>query len=126
LDEREVVAQVERREEAVRQLKGALLRCRASDLTTNEILAVVRPLLLGDDGILIEGSLVEHLTDDEASTVIRILYGGLSGDATFSFIARRTPAQVYALCDDADISREDLTITAEAHFLRVSITKVQS
>jgi len=125
VDEDEIRIQVERREEAVQQLKEVLLRCHESDLTTNEILAVVRPLLLGNDGLFIEGALLEHLSDDEASTVLRLLYEGLADDAAFTFIARRNPAQVHALCDDAGISRDEVTISAEASQLRVTIQKLQ-
>jgi hypothetical protein len=118
-------AQVEKREEAVRELKRALAYCRDSHLTNNEILAVVQPVLLGQDGVLIEGSLLEHLTDDEASTVLRLLYGSLSEDATFSFVTQRTPADIHQLCDDAGIKQEDVTITAESKRRRVTIEKLQ-
>ena len=125
MDDSDVHAQVEQREEAVLELKRALARCRDSHLTNNEILGVVQPLLLGEDGILIEGSLLEHLNDDEASTLLRLVYGALSEDATFSFVTRRTPADVYVLCDDAGIKHEDVTITAERKQRRVTIAKLQ-
>ena len=125
-DDGDIIAEVEQREAAIRQLQDALSACRRADLDANEILAVVRPQVVPEDGILIEGFLVERLTDDEASTVLRILHGALRDDALFTFVARRTPAQVHALCDDAGISRGDVTITPEAHYLRVSITKLQS
>ena len=125
MDDADVYAQVEKREEAVRELKRALAYCRDSHLTNNEILAVVQPLLLGQDGILIEGSLLEHLNDDEASTLLRLLYGALSEDATFSFVTRRTPADIHQLCDDAGINREDVTVTAERKQRRVTIEKLQ-
>lgn len=125
MDEDEIYTQVARREDAARQLKDVLLRCRESDLTTNEILAIIRPLLLGNDGLLVEGALLEHLSDDEASTVVRLLYEGLADDAAFTFITRRTSAQVHALCADAGISRDEITVTAEASQLRVTIQKLQ-
>ena len=126
MNEDEIVAQVEKREEAIRKLREALAACREADLTADEILAVVRPLLLGDDGILI-GSLVDHLRDGEASTIIRIIYGGLSEGATLSFIAaRRTRTEIRALCDEAVIGRANVNISSEAPYQRVSITKLQS
>ncbi len=125
MDDHEVFDESRKREAAVRQLKKVLSRCREVDLTTNEILAVVRSLVLGEDGILIEGGLLERLTDDEATTVIRLLYESLADDATFTFLARRTPAQIHPLCDDAGIRRDERTITVEAHQLRVTIQKVQ-
>ena len=125
-EDSEIIVQVERRERAIRRLRDALSECRSADLTTNEILAVVRPSLLGEGGLLIEGFLVERLDPNEASTVLRILHGSLSDDATLTFIARGAPAQIHAICDDAEISRDDVTITAEAHWRRVSITKLQS
>lgn len=125
-EDREFIAAVERHEDAIRQLEAALSRCHAADVTTNEILGVVRRLLFGDDGVLIEGSFVERITHDEAATVLRILYAALCDDTTLTFIARGAPARIHALCDDAGISRNDVTITAEADRLRVSITKLQS
>ena len=87
---------------------------------------MVRPALVGEAGLLIEGPLVERLDPNEASTVLRILHGALAGDATLTFLARGAPAQIHAICDDAGIGRDDVTITAESHGLRVSITKLQS
>lgn len=124
-DDQQVLDDSEEREEAVQQLKRVLSKCREVDLTTNEILAVIRPLLLGEEGILIEGRILDHLNSGEASTLLRLLYEGLADDAAFTFVARRTRAQIAALCDDAGIIREHVTINAEGSSYRVTIQKVQ-
>jgi hypothetical protein len=121
-----IIADSEKREEMARQLSEVLSKCREVDLTPNEILAIVHGLVLGQNEILIEGLLLERLTDDEAATVLRITYGGLSDDGTFSFVTRRKSWQVYQLCEDAGISRDEVTISPEGKWLRVSIEKLQS
>lgn len=120
----QIIAQSEKREESVRRLCDALAECQQSDLTDDEILGVLRAHLIGDDGILL-GTLVDQLNDGEASTVIRIIYGGLSAGSTLSFVASRTPGQIDALCDDAAISHSNVTLTPEGGKHRVSIEKLQ-
>lgn len=125
-DDSEIIAASEKREELARQLTDLLSQCRQVDLTTTEILAIVHRLILGEDEIFIEGLLLERLTDDEAATVLRITYGGLPGDGTLSFVTRRDRRQVYELCEDAGIDRDEVTISYEGKSLRVSIGKLQS
>ena len=111
-------------EESVRELERALSKCRRADLTTPEILAIVKRCLLTDDSILIEG-LPEGLTDEEVQTVLRILYGALSPDATLSFTANRAPGDIRVLCEDIVLGRGNVRITSRRGASRVSITKVQ-
>lgn len=111
-------------EESVRELERALSKCRRADLTIHEILAIVRRCLLTDDSILIEG-LPEGLTEEEAQTVLRILYGALSPDATLSFTAKRKPGEIRMLCEGVVLGRGEVNITAQKDAARVSITKVQ-
>ncbi|MGZ5440585.1 MAG: hypothetical protein ACXW31_13120 [Thermoanaerobaculia bacterium] len=128
MNEREIITQVEKREAAVQLLRDAVAACWEAELTRDDILEVLRPqLFTGDDGILVEGPLLEQLSDAEASSIIRTIHGALSEGATLSFVAgRRSPAQVYALCHEADIGRANVTITAEGQSLRVAIAKLQS
>lgn len=128
MDEREVIALVEKRERAVRRLRRAIGACRQAELTDEEILQVVRPLLLPDDDqVLLEGSLFDRLDDRDASDLIRIVYGALAEGATFSFpIVRRRREEILELCAGAGIGNGNVAITAEAQSLRVVIAKLQS
>lgn len=128
MNEREIITEVEKREAAIQMLRDAVVACWDAKLTRDDILEVLRhQLFTGDDGILVEGPLVEQLSDGEASTIIRILYGALSEGATLTFVAgRRSPAEVYVLCHDADIGRANVEITVEGQSLRVAIVKRQS
>lgn len=128
MNEREIITEVEKRESAIQMLRDAVVACWDAKLTRDDILEVLRPqLFTGDDGILVEGPLVEQLSDGEARTIIRILYGALSEGATLTFVAgRRSTAEIHALSDDADIGRANVEIKAEGQSLRVAIVKRQS
>lgn len=127
MDEREVIALVEKRERTVRRLRRAIGACRQAELTAEEVLRVVRPLLLPDDDqVLLEGSLFDRLDDRDAADLIRIVYGALAEGATFSFpIVRRRREEILGLCADAGIGNGNVAITVEAHSLRVVIAKLQ-
>lgn len=128
MNEREIITEVEKREAAIQMLLDAVVACWDAKLTRDDILEVLRPqLFTGDDGILVEGPLLDVLSDGEASTLIRIVHRALSEGATLSFVAgRRSPGEIHQLCDDAVIGRANVTITAEGQSLRVAIQKLQS
>jgi hypothetical protein len=124
-DDSEIIAASEKREVALAQLRDAVVACGNADLTRDEILHVVHPLFTADD-VLIEGPLFDHLEDGEASEIIRIIYGVMPEGGTLSFaLARRSRNKILELCDDVDIAKSNVKITAERKSLRVAITKLQ-
>ncbi len=118
-DDGEITAQGE----ALHKLIEAMHVCRKAELPRAEILEVVRPYLLEDDDIALEGTLIEHLSDGDASQIIQIVYEALLSGARFTFIdARRTRKELLEICDGTG----DVTFTREGRRRRVTITKPPS
>lgn len=122
LDDDNVIAQGD----ALQQLIAAMQACRDARIERAEILEIVRPHLPDDDGITIEGALMEHLSDRDAATIIRVAYGTLLSGATFSFIdGRRSREEIRRLCEEADVGNP-VEISREGRSRRVSILKPPS
>lgn len=118
-DESEITAQGE----ALHKLIEAMHACRDAGVTRTEIAEVIRPYLLEDDDILIEGSLIEQLSDGAASQIIGIVYGALLSGATFTFVdGRRTRNELRELCEGTG----EIAITRDRNMRRVWITKPPS
>lgn len=125
-DDGEILADGEKREIALAQLRDAVAACNDADLTRDEILHVIHPLFTDDD-VFIEGALFDHLDDGEASEIIRIVYGVMPEGGTLAFsVERRSRGRILELCDDVDIGKGNVTIIREGKSLRVSIVKLQS
>ncbi len=125
-DDSEIIADGEKREIALTQLRDAVAACSDADLTRDEILRYVHPLFTDDD-VYIEGSLFDHLDDGDASEIIRIIYGVMPEGGTLAFsVERRSRSKILQLCKDADVGQGNVTIIWEGKSLRVSIVKLQS
>jgi len=118
-DESDVTAQGE----ALHQLITAMRACRDSAVPRAEVLEIVRPYLLEDDDIALEGMLIEHLSDGDASQIIQIVYEALLSGATFTFLdGRRTRKELLEICDGTG----EVVFTRDGHRRRVTITKAPS
>ena len=110
--------------EALHKLITAMHACHDAEVPRAEILEIVRPYLLEDDDIAIEGSLIEHLSDGDASQIIQIVYAALLSGAAFSFVdGRRTRTEILELCAGIE---ENVTFTRDRKKRRVWITKPPS
>jgi hypothetical protein len=117
LDEKsEIIAQGE----ALQKLIEAMHTCRDAEVPRAEILEVIRPYLLEDDDIALEGTLVEHLSDGDASQLIQIVYEALLSGARFMLVdGRRTRKELLDLCDGLG----EVTFNRDGKKRRVTITK---
>ena len=118
-DESDVSAQAE----ALHQLIAAMRACDDARIPRAEILEIVRPHLLEDDDIALEGSVMEHLGDRDATQIIQIIYEALLSGASFTFVdGRRMRNALLALCDGLG----EVTFDRDGKKRRVTITKPPS
>lgn len=141
MNDSETLALSEKRERAIQRLREAIAACRQAELTHDEVLRLLRPD--GDQNVILDGNLIDHLDDDNATVFLRMAYGALTDGAAFVFTsvaeksARResiyilppivrTEQEIRALCADAGIGGTNVTVTREARTLRVALMKLQS
>ena len=109
--------------DALQQLIAAMQACESAKVPRREILEIVRAHLPEDDDVSIEGSLIEHLGDRDASRIIQIVYEALLSGATFSFVdGRRTRENLLELSGGMG----EVSFTRDGGRRRVMITKPPS
>lgn len=141
MNDSEILALSEKRERAIQRLQEAIAACKQAELTHDEVLQLFRSD--GDQNVILDGSLIDHLDDDDATMLLRMAYGALTEGAAFVFTsvaekrARResiyvrppivrTEQEIRALCAAAGIGGTNVTVTREARSLRVALEKLQS
>jgi hypothetical protein len=141
VNDSETLALIEKREQAIKRLKEAIAACKQAELTHDEVLGLFRSD--GDQNVILDGSLIDFLDDDDATVLLRMAYRALDDGAAFVFTsvaeksARREPIyvrrpivrteqEIRALCAAAGIGGTNVTVTREARSLRVAVEKLQS
>lgn len=141
MNDSETLALSEKRERAIQRLREAITACQQAELTYDEVLRLLRSD--GDQNIILNGSLIDHLDDEDATALLRMAYRALTDGAAFVFTsvaekgARResiyvrrpivrTEQEIRALCAEAGIGGTNVTVTREARTLRVALEKLQS
>ena len=108
---------------ALHKLVKAMQACDDTSVPRAEILEVIRPHLLEDDDVALDGTLFELLSARAASQIIQIVYERLLSGATFTFVdGRRTRKQLLELCDGIG----EVRFTRDRKRRRVWITKPPS
>ena len=141
MNDSETLALSQKRERAIQRLREAIAACKQAELTHDELLRLLRSD--GDQNVILDGSLIDHLDDDDATALLQIAYRALTEGASFVFtsIAEksahresiyirppivRTEQEIRALCAEAGIGGTNVTVTREARSLRVALEKLQS
>lgn len=125
VSEREFDARVRKGVRAIERLHRAIKACEQAELTHDEVLSLFRSD--GDRHVILDGGLIDQLSDRDARTLLGITYRALDDGATFVFsVARRTEKDIRALCAEAGIGDLNVKIRRNARSLRVALAKLQS
>jgi len=117
-------ARVRKGVHAIERLRRAIDAAQA-ELSRDEMLSLVRAH--DDQDVILDGSLIDHLSDRDARTLLQVAYRALEEGATFVLsVATRTEQDIRALCADAGIGDLNVKITRDARSLRVALAKLQS
>ena len=122
MNESEIIAQVEKRERAMRRLRRAVAACELAQLTREEILRVLHPD--GEQTVILDGNVIDRLSDRDATTFVQLAYRALVDGAAFLFTTVRNEADIRSLCAGAGIGDANISVTHEGHLHRVALVKL--